>query len=244
MIESYKHHSPSSLNLFAAQPAMWVLEKILGLKQPVGAPAHRGVAVEEGITFGLNNPGADIQDCLKVALEKYDTISALSSDDRREDYRGTILMMIQRGLLELAPYGAPSRTQGFVEWKPAGLKLPIIGYFDFEFEQHGLIVDLKTTERMPSSIKVSHARQISLYAMSDNLGACACYVTPKKSEMYRLENVREHREALFQIARRVERFLALSDDPQFFIDVTAPDLESFYWHSPAARQLAFEHWRI
>ena len=48
-------HSPSSLNLFAASPAMWVLEKILGIKQPVGVPAHRGVAVEDGVVVGLNN---------------------------------------------------------------------------------------------------------------------------------------------------------------------------------------------
>ena len=56
MIESYKQHSPSSLNLFAASTAMWVLEKVLGEKQPVGVPAHRGAAVEDGVTFGLLNP--------------------------------------------------------------------------------------------------------------------------------------------------------------------------------------------
>ena len=237
-------HSPSSLNLFAASPAMWVLEKILGIKQPVGVPAHRGVAVEDGVAFGLNNPEASITDCLDVALTKYDTITALSSDDRREKYRETISDMIGRALDELRPFGVPSRTQGFIEWKPDGLQLPIVGYFDFEWAQHGMIVDLKTTEKMPGEIKVGHARQISLYAMSDNYGAAACYVTPKKSALYRLENAREHRNALYQLALRVENFLALSEDPAFFLGVTAPDLDSFYWTNPAARQLAFEHWHI
>ena len=41
MIPTYHHHSPSSLNQFAASPALFVLERILGLKQVVGAPAHR-----------------------------------------------------------------------------------------------------------------------------------------------------------------------------------------------------------
>ena len=237
-------HSPSSLNLFAAQPSMWVLEKILGIKQPVGVPAHRGVAVEDGVAYGLNNPAASIKECLDVALTKYDTITALSSDDRREKYRETISDMIGRALDELRPFGVPSRTQGFIEWRPEGLQLPIVGYFDFEWAQHGMIVDLKTTEKMPGEIKVGHARQISLYAMSDNYGAAACYVTPKKSALYRLENAREHRNALYQLALRVENFLALSEDPAFFLGVTAPDLDSFYWTNPAARQLAFEHWHI
>jgi hypothetical protein len=123
------------------------------------------------------------------------------------------------------------------------LRLPIVGYFDFEWEQHGIIVDLKTTGKMPS-IKIAHARQVALYASSDNMDARLTYCTPKKCATYRLENVREHRDALYQIARRVEQFLALSDDPEFFKSITVPDLDSFYWSGPAARQLAFEHWKI
>ena len=70
--------------------------------------------------------------------------------------------------------------------------------------------------RMPSEIKIPHARQVGLYASSDNMDARLTYVTPKKCQTYRLENVREHREALHQIAKRVENFLALSDDPAIF----------------------------
>jgi hypothetical protein len=70
------------------------------------------------------------------------------------------------------------------------------------------------------------------------------YVTPKKCMTYQLENVGEHRKALYEIALRVERFLALSEDPKFFLNITAPDLDSFYWTGPAARQLAFEYWQI
>ena len=183
---------------------MWVLEKILGIKQPVGVPAHRGVAVEDGVAYGLMHPDASLGDCLSVALIKYDTITAMSSDDRREKYRASITDMVAQALVELRPFGIPSRKQGFIEWRPDGLQLPIVGYFDFEWAQHGLIVDLKTTEKMPGEIKVGHARQISLYAMSDNYGAAAMYVTPKKSALYRLENAREHRNALYRtrVARR------------------------------------------
>jgi PD-(D/E)XK nuclease superfamily len=246
----YERHSPSALNLFAASPSMFVLERILGLKQPVGVPAHRGVAVEDGVAHALKkaidagNIEAIEKEAINIALTKYDTLAAMSPDDRREKYRATIPEMVSQAIDELKGYGIPSATQGFVEWKPEGLRLPIVGYFDFKWEQHGIITDLKTTERMPSEIKIPHARQVGLYASSDNMDARLTYVTPKKCHTYRLENVREHREALYQIAKRVENFLALSDDPQFFLNITAPDVESFYWTTPAARQLAFDNWSI
>ncbi len=47
-----ERHSPSSLNLFAAAPAMYVMERILGHRQPMGVPAHRGTGAEAGVTLG------------------------------------------------------------------------------------------------------------------------------------------------------------------------------------------------
>jgi hypothetical protein len=244
MIASYSHHSPSSLNLFAAQPAMWVLEKILGARQPVGVPAHRGTAVEEGTAFGLGKPDATLQQCVDAAYTRYDTITALSPDDRREKYRGNIPDMIAQALDELRPYGVPSAAQGFVEWRPEGLTLPIVGYFDFHWADHNITVDLKTTEKMPSAVKVNHARQVSLYVTSNNADPRITYCTPKKCQTYAVENIDEHRKALHQIALRVEKFLSLSDDPQFYVDITVPDLDSFWWSSPVARQLAYQYWSI
>lgn len=238
----YERHSPSSLNLFCASPSMFVLEKVLGKRQPVGSPAHRGTAVEEGVTIGLMNPDASITSCIEAALKKYDTITALSTDKRREEYRATIGEMVMLGLEELRPYGVPSATQGFIQWKPEGLKYPIVGYFDFHWEEHNITVDLKTTEKLPSSVKVPHARQVALYVTSNNADARACYVTPKKKTTYRIDNIDAHRQALHQIALRCEAFLALSEDPKFFTQITAPDFESFYWSGPPARQIGFETW--
>lgn len=244
MTLEYERHSPSALNLFAASPAMFVLERVLGRKQPVGAPAHRGVAVEEGVTAGLVDLKASIPSCINVALTKYDALTALTSDPRRDQYRATIGSMVTAALKELRKYGEPSETQGFVTWQPDGLKLPIVGYFDYEWNEHGILGDLKTTEKMPSQIKTGHARQVALYALSDNVDARLIYVTPKRLEVYGLENIKRHRDALHKIALAVEKFLALSDDPQFFVDITAPDLDSFYWGTPPARQLAYEVWGI
>ena len=244
MIDNYVRHSPSSLNLFAAEPSMFVLERILGLKQIVGVPAHRGTAVEDGVTLGLMEAMQPVRACIDCALATYDKLTVLGSDPRRDKYRETIPGMVTAALDELRKYGVPTATQGWVEWKPVGCKLPIVGKFDYEWAQHGIIADLKTTEKMPSSIKISHARQVSLYSRSDNAQSHLIYVTPKRIEPYRLENIGAHRRALMNIALAVERFLALSDDPQFFISITAPNVESFYWSSPAQRALAYKYWSI
>src|SRR5258708_850258 len=140
-------HSPSSLNLFCASPSMFVLERVLGRRQPVGSPAHRGTAVEDGVTAGLLDPALPLDECAAVALKKYDAITALSGDRRREEYRETIPGMVTSALAELRPYGVPSHTQGFIEWKPEGLRYPIVGYYDYHWQQHNITTDLKTTEK-------------------------------------------------------------------------------------------------
>ena len=244
MVPTYVRHSASSLNLFVASPAMFVLERVKGIKQIVGVPAHRGVAVEDGVTAGLLDLKASPKACIDVALAKYDVLTAMTPDPRRDQYRKSIPDMVTAALVELREYGSPSGTQGFVEWRPEGLKLPIVGYYDYQWDHHGILVDLKTTDRMPTQIKTGHARQVALYAMSDNIDARLAYVTPRKLEVYRLENVRAHRQALLNIAKKVENFLELSDDPDYFLSITAPDVDSFYWASPPSRQLAFEHWGV
>ena len=244
MISTYTRHSPSACNLFAASPSMFILEKVLGHRQPVGAPAHRGTAVEEGVTLGLLDPTASVDACASAAQTKFDSVSALSGDPRRSDYRETIPAMVGMALKELRPYGVPSGTQGFVEWRPDGLTLPIVGYWDYHWADHNITTDLKTTEKMPSSVKVSHARQVSLYVTSNNADPRVTYGTPKKCITYRVDNIDAHRNALHQIALRIEKFLSLSDDPQFYTQIIAPDVESFYWASPSSRQLAFQHWGV
>jgi hypothetical protein len=97
---------------------------------------------------------------------------------------------------------------------------------------------------MPSEVKVNHARQVSLYVTSNNAAARVTYATPKKCQTYAIDNIDEHRKALHRIALKVEKYLSLSDDVEFYKSITVPDLESFYWGNPAARQLAFEHFGI
>lgn len=239
----FVRHSPSSLNLFSSCLPMFVMEKVLGRRQPVGPPAHRGTAVEAGIAHGLTDLGAPMAACVATALAKFSQLTAFSTDPRKDEFYKTIGGMVESGLEELRPYGTPSDMQGFIEWRPEGLVYPIVGYFDFMWRDHGIVVDLKTTTALPSQIKVPHARQVALYT-AGNMEGRVSYVTPKKRATYRVDSIAEHRVALHRMALACERFLALSDDPEFFVSITVPDLDAFYFAPPEARQAAFEVWGI
>jgi hypothetical protein len=118
------------------------------------------------------------------------------------------------------------------------------GFIDLMYEDSGIIIDLKTTLRIPSEISDAHARQVAGYgyAMSDNLDLRITYASDKRAVTYSLENAKQHVEAIVKIAHALERFLSISDDPNELAKYIAVDFDSFYWNDPAARQAGFEVW--
>jgi hypothetical protein len=239
------HLSASKLNLFAAEPAMFIVEHLLGKKQPVGAAAHRGTSAEEGIVHGLMT-GADDDACIEVAMRKWHELTALSGDPRKEKEADGLPGIVRMGLMELRPYGTPTKTQGRIEHYIDGIEVPLIGFFDVFWENHGILIDIKTQLALTSEIKASHARQVALYAtaISDNIDARLTYITPKKSATYGLQDVRSHYGAVVKMAHTVRRFLSLSRDPHELAGILMPNLESYFWSPPAARAVAYEVWAI
>ena len=223
---------------------MFVQEKLLKKRSPVGCAAHRGTSVEDGIAAVLN--GASVDEGIAITQNKFSKLTALSGDPRKEKEENAIADMVRVGAKELALYGKPSSAQGKIEYKVDGLLVPMIGFYDFEWADHGILIDLKTTHALPSKISTNHARQVALYcaARGDNLDARLCYVTSKKSAVYHLENVRQHVEALGVIALTIQRFLAISNDPHELAGIVCPDVDSFYFADPMARQAAFDIWKL
>jgi hypothetical protein len=241
------HLSASSCNLFAAQPALWVAEKLLGRKAPVGAAAHRGSAVEAGIAKGLLEPEKwTVDDCVAEAENAYRNKTALSGDPKREAAGKLVGGMVRTILPELCAYGPGVVCQEKIEWSDPEISVPFIGYADFYWPEHGALIELKTQERLSSSIRIPHARQVALYAggLGDNVDARVCYGTPHKAAVYGLENVRDHLNCLRVIGRTIERFLSISQDSQELAGLLVPDVDSFYWNDPKARQVAWEVWAI
>jgi hypothetical protein len=240
------HLSPSSCNLFTSAPAMFVLQKCLKRTTSVGPAAHRGTSVETGIVHGLMNPTASLGECSEKAVDQFKTLTSMSGGPRTDKELDAIPSMVKIGLAELRPYGIPSSTQGRIEHTVEGLAVPLMGFYDFEWEQSGILIDLKTTHALPMQISQQHARQVALYAAArgNNISPRISYVTGKKCATYQLENVDLHVAALGRIALTIQKFLAISSDPMELASLVVPDTTSFYYSDPVSRQAAFEIWGI
>ena len=239
------HLSASSLNTYAAQPAMWVAQKLLKRSTPVGAAAHRGTAIEAGVALGLQT-GAPDEECQAEAIRIYREKTALSGDARKVSEGEAVEPSVAIALAELRPYGRDVRCQEKIEWRGDGIDVPFIGYVDFHWPNHGILIDLKTQLRLNSEIKTGHARQVALYAgaLGDNVDARLTYCTPKKAATYGLENPRLHVASLMKIAHTMRRFLALSSDPHELAALVLPDTDTFWWGDSAARATAWEVWGV
>ena len=239
------HLSPSSLNLWAAEPALWVMERLLDRRSPISANAARGRAVEQGIHVGLIKPDTDLATCIAAAERAFDRDMALVPDERREAERKKLAGYIEHGLAELRQYGVPSAAQEKLEIRLDDVDVPIVGYLDWRFDQHGLIVDLKTAERIPSAISDSHGRQGAVYARAHgNYGMRFAYVKPSAGKtdgravaVYEMsgDDVRRHLEALRQIAIRLGRFLSISGDAGELSGLMVPNYDAFYWNNATTR---------
>lgn len=246
--ESYgiEHLSASTCNMFASSPAMFVLTKVMKRPNVVGAAAHRGTAVEEGVAAGLMDRNLDPLQCAGIALDRFKTLTALCGDSRLEKERDSVPMMVDQALKALRPYGVPSSMQGEIRYEIEGLAVPFIGFYDFEWNDGKILVDLKTTHALQSQISNSHARQLALYhaARGGQSDAQIAYVTPKKYGVYRLENAADHVKALARIGFAIQKFLSVSKDPGELASLVAPDVDSFYFADPLARKAAFDVWGV
>lgn len=243
------HLSASSVNLFVAQPALWCCSYLMRKRTPVGPAAHRGTSIEAGVEAGLFDPELPIEQCQKVALAKYHTLTRLNADTRVEKERETIAPSVEVALAELRQYGVPDAPPEGTgrQWKIsrdiAGIPVPVWGFLDFHWHDHGIIVDLKSAARVPSEISDAHARQGAIYAgPGGNEEVRFAYVSPKKIAVYVLADVDAHLASFVRTAQSIERLLSLSDDGEKLTRCFAPDLSSFYWGDASARRLAHEIW--
>lgn len=241
------HLSPSSINLFIAQPALWTCSYLMKRRTPVGPAAHRGTAIEAGVEAGLFDPEMPVEECQKIGEAKFHSLTRLSADPRVEKERAAVAPSIAVALPELRQYGIPDKPEDGRQHKIVrhmeGVPVPILGFLDFWWPQHGIIGDLKSTSQIPSAISAPHARQGAFYTgHGANTQVRMGYVSPKRIAVYVVEDVAHHLKVFLQAAQAIERLLSLSDDSEKLTRCFAPDLSSFYWGDAPARALAQEIW--
>lgn len=236
------HYSPSTLNLFTKSLGNFIMEKVLDISLPVGAAAHRGAAVEDGLVAIFKSGSLD--EGQKEGLASFDRRIVLTTDPKRDDERKAVPKCIEQAWAHIKDWGPPDIFQHKISYQHPDLPLPIEGYIDFAWSEHRRIVDLKAQLRLSSKINETHARQIAVYnaAFGWDWSSGILYASPTKSALYKLENGKEHLDAVVKIAQAMERFLSISPDPGVLASIVAPDFESFYWNDPKARQRGFRIW--
>lgn len=237
-----KHSSASQINMYAAAPCAWVAKYLYGREFNFSLAAESGKLVEAAIVDVLAR-GESVKDATDKAVAAYMSKCILVATERELDRGDGIPGMIEQALAALDVYGEPE----FINDPFEGLKqkkiellcrgdgwtLPVIGYLDFHYPQHGLVVDLKTTMRAPSAFSDAHLRQGAIYKQAmGNHAVKFLYVTPKKAVWHEVGDTAPVLGEIKTILTRQEHLLRLDADVIRSIVPVVQD--SFYWNGDEA----------
>ena len=175
------HLSPSSLALYRAAPALWVLRYLYRVRDETGAFAARGKAVEAAVAAIVMENASDAA-AIELAMSVFecDAAGEISVEVNRE--RLAIPEMVRRAAPLFRKFGKPVGCQWRIEVRLDGTEVPIVGYADFVYEP--FVLDLKTTYAVPSLPRADHAVQIAFYAAALSLRPGVVYVSPKKTACF------------------------------------------------------------
>ena len=239
-LHGLNHTSPSQLNMWAESPDAWVAKYLFGAKFSFGVAPLIGTLVEKVVADALC--GDSFEAALERAEAEFKKFTAIGASEKDRERIGDIKAMSELALEVLKPYGEPEfvnkltgREQQKIELLCNGKDwtLPIIGYLDFVYPHHGLIIDLKTTLRCPSEISVSHARQAAVYSKAKgNMECKMLYVTPKKTALHGVEDTGAVLAEIKALLARQEAFLRLGDK-ELLRSVVPVRADSFYWNADA-----------
>lgn len=227
------HLSASSINLWTGAPDVWVTRYLLKRPTPFGPAPMRGVAVESAVVATLM--GESEETAIRNAEEQFDRRWMIGTEESTKE-RALIQPMTRIAVSELAGYGQPEFAEGteqekisisanFGDWS-----IPIWGFLDLVFPKHGLVVDLKTTGRMPSQMSAEHVRQRAIYARAKgNMAVRFLYVTSKKASWLEDGEVTETLAGIKAHIARLEAFLRHCPDADTARQIVPCNPSSFYW---------------
>ena len=110
------------------------------------------------------------------------------------------------------------------------LPVPIIGYIDFIFKD--VIVDLKTTARMPSKPTEANKRQMAIYSLAyPNYRADVFYASPKATNKFIIDeaDIKKHQKQIHSLAIGLMKFLSISDDKEELASIIHPNYDAWTW---------------
>ena len=233
-MHNIKHSSVSQLNLYEGNPAMWILQYLFLVRALPSPAMFRGIVIETAVAAVLTNQ-ATIEPAIKKALKTFDDKFSIALDDRTEKERAVIESMIRNTVEVMQEYGEPifsidgEQQKVKINCVTDNFTLPIIGYLDFVYPEHGLVIDLKTTNRMPSTMSAAHRRQRCFYEKCmGNHEVKFLYVTSKKTKFLSEGDVAEELALMKSQLIRQEKFLK-QGNKEFLRDIVPIDPNHFFW---------------
>jgi len=210
------HLSASSINLWTNAPDLWVMQYLHGIRTPMGPAPWRGICVEDAVVHVLM--GGSEAEAIQMAHDKFDKRFVIGDETTTKE-RDMIQPMIQQSIEELMEFGKPEfadqenkQEKISITAKGDGWSIPVIGYLDLVFPQHGAVIDLKTTGRIPSKMSAEHQLQRCIYAAAKgNMAVKFLYVSGKKSAMLEDGDVAETLAKAKKQIGRMEAFLRHCD---------------------------------
>jgi hypothetical protein len=229
------HLSASSINLWTNAPDVWVASYLFKKRTPFGAAAYRGIVIEDAVVDVLTSK-KDVKSATTSAVSRFNQqfgIQAMT-DEKVGKEAELIEPMISMALEQLVDHGKPqfpkdgkqekiSITAKFDDWS-----IPIIGYLDLVFPDVGMVIDLKTTTRVPSKMSAEHQLQRAIYqAAKGNQVVKFLYVSGKKTALLEDGDVSDVLRRAKVIIARLERFLSVCDKET--ARQIVPLTNNFYW---------------
>ena len=204
-----KHLSPSSLNCWRETPGLWTLRYLGKVRDDGNAAMWRGTATELGVAALLRGKGLGF--CIDLAEAEFDKLCVGEISDEITKERANIEKMVEQADKAFKDKDVQlAATQIKVETFLDGVSCPILGYVDFTFMRDtDPDVDLKTTKALPSTPRLAHVRQVSLYNRARKRPAALLYVTDKKHALYEIppEEMRDAIDELTNAGQTLERYL-------------------------------------
>lgn len=241
--------SVSQMNKFREAPDAWACQYLGGAKFSVGWAAIQGFAVEAGIEWGVFN-GVDTPECVEKAIEQLKERGTMLPNKAEEIEKRIpiVTQMVEQGLEQLMPLGKPDSPAPGERQHSIGIPvrfapgdngtIDLIGYLDFWYPQHNLVVDLKTTAKAPSKWSLSHGIQAAVYqkavhAMTGEKPAVKfLYCLTRKKDPYiwlEMEDAEYYLASFKRTVTQLEKLLRLSNDSRDIIAALPHNPDSFYW---------------
>jgi len=242
-----KAWSFSTLEMWRDSPARGLMKALDLPGDPVGVAAIVGNATEKGIELALT--GTPLNVAIDLGNEMLTEFMSFEDPDDIADLTKKTAQRITTGYDKLKEFGVP-KCQVKIEYQPDWSPIPILGYQDFVFEDHGLVVDCKAPGMKPSASKVdSYMRQGAIYTHNTNNKFATFAVLPDgkprgakavgpRSHWFDLEDAATPLEEVKHTIGAICKILTISDDPQEIAAHIIPDYSHFRLNGVVTRQSA------